>query len=147
MQKDYFFSNEYFGLSEAGLHLMRSGFNFETIGFEHIESVNIKKGKSINNWFLLLTFGVILLCAAAFLALNVFINDSRHTIHIEEIVGMVMLSCIGSFVIWRSFKNEQIIEFKASNKKYKYATKDLKEAKRFDDIISFLKERSSVKIE
>jgi len=57
----YSFSTDEFGLSDTGIHLLRSGFNYETIPYQEITQVKIDRGRVLNNWFLIFLLGAGLL--------------------------------------------------------------------------------------
>ncbi len=49
MDELYKYEAEQFGISEKSLHLLRNRFNYKTIDFNQIDSITIKKGKTMKN--------------------------------------------------------------------------------------------------
>ena len=125
MDKEYVYKDQYFGVSKEGLHLMRSGYNYDTIPLSEIKTVQVKRGKTINNWALLLAFGFILIGVAAFLTINITHNDARHNFSIEEIAGIVVFTVIGGFTIWKSIQTEEVLDFQTLKKSYRYSIKEI----------------------
>ena len=69
---NYYFESREFGVSDKGIHLLRSGFNYETIEFSQVDSLTIGRGKELNNWLAILVIGLALLTAAAYYVLRAF---------------------------------------------------------------------------
>jgi hypothetical protein len=53
----YNFQTEEFGVSESGIHLLRSGFNYKTITLSEIDRIRIERAKEIHNWWLVFIIG------------------------------------------------------------------------------------------
>ncbi|MDB5249078.1 MAG: hypothetical protein JWQ40_3472 [Segetibacter sp.] len=56
----YKFETAQLGISEPGIHLLRSVYNYQTIPFESIDTIVIKTGRQIRKWLLSLIFGIVL---------------------------------------------------------------------------------------
>lgn len=85
----YQFQSEDFGLSDNGVHLLRSQFNFKTIRYEEVKRATIERSSEIKNAALILLLGILLASFAFYQArwvIELFTTPSTTTIHIESIV-------------------------------------------------------------
>lgn len=144
----YLFRDKYFAISEEGLHLLRNGFNYKTIGMSEIRSVRLGRGKSIKNWILLFLLGVLILTGSYYYGRSIWYfltnPDAEGSIYVEEIASVVIGTLIGSYCIFLSLKIEEVIEFKTTSKSENFSTKQLKEEGLFDELIRFLRQHKSV---
>jgi hypothetical protein len=60
----YAFETPEFGLDEQGLHRLRSCFVFEHVAYADVTEAKVTRGKSVQNWALLLVVGLSGLCLA-----------------------------------------------------------------------------------
>jgi hypothetical protein len=67
----YYFRTKEFGVTDKGIHLLRGGFNYETIAFAQIHKLEIRRGKELNNWFAILVIGLILFTPGIYFAISV----------------------------------------------------------------------------
>jgi len=56
--QNYVFKTREFAVSNEGIHLIRNGFNYKTYTHGDITSFNIRRGREVKNWILLLFIGV-----------------------------------------------------------------------------------------
>jgi hypothetical protein len=56
--KKYLIKSTYFSVSRKGIHLMRNGFNYETIQYDSIKKVSIERKNEVYNWLASLVFGI-----------------------------------------------------------------------------------------
>lgn len=59
--KIYNFETEQFGISDVGIHLLRSRYNYETYEFKDIDQITVVRGKQVYNWIVLFTLGILFL--------------------------------------------------------------------------------------
>jgi hypothetical protein len=99
----YKFVTDQFGISETGIHLLRSGFNYETIAFVTIDSLSINKGRQISNWPVALLFGIVLEAVGLYVLYHAlyeyFIGTSIRVFYIEQFVFPVIPLIIGTYTI------------------------------------------------
>ena len=141
----YLFRDQYFGISKAGLHLLRNGFNYKTIKMTEITIIRIRRGRSIKNWLLLLLMGICIVGLGYYLGRGIWffwVNpEAGGSIYIEQIVSVIVGTFLGGYCIILSLKIEEVIEFQTAHQTERFATKHLKKAGKFTDLKSFLKEQ------
>jgi len=118
----YGFETPEFGLDENGLHRLRSRFVFETIPYPQMQQAEVKRGKSVQNWVLLLIVGVCCLAIAVFVAyriLDFLFDDTPTNLHIEvhEVAIPIFPAFIGVSAIWQALKETDILEIKTAGRR------------------------------
>lgn len=127
LQKDmnkYFLKTEEFGISEVGIHLLRSGFNFETIPFSSIISIEITKGKLIRNWLLILIIGIGLITFSIYYTkgvIDLYNDPTVHVMPIESIVVPILPCAFGIFCLYTSLGSGPVMILYQNGKKSSYA--------------------------
>ena len=109
----YTFVTPEFGLDEAGLHRLRSRFPFETIPYAAMSRAEVTRGLSVQNWWLLLAFGLVCVGVALVTAFNLYVFLTSPTAHGRLNVRAVAIPIIPAFVgvaaIWQSLQVEDIL--------------------------------------
>lgn len=137
--------DRYFEVSEDGLHLLRNGFNHKTHPLSKIDLVELKRGKSISNWGVILGLGLILIAGAIYLVIGIvhfFMSDEPGRIEAMVILAPVMMFLFGGYCLYLGLKTEEIISFKLNKKEERFATKSLKNSEQLEGLIGFLKEKN-----
>jgi uncharacterized membrane protein len=104
--KTYLFQTHEFGVSSEGIHLLRSGFNYETIDWSQIKSLKIQRGKALHNWFVILVIGVALLSLGIYLSIRT-IDTLMYQEHAERYVKMMqflLIPGIGVYFIYNALR-------------------------------------------
>ena len=138
----YKFTTSEFDISETGIHLLRSNFNYKTINFKDITLVEIKKGKLINNWILILVLGTVLIAFSLYCVFKLVIafnTDSVRHIFIEQIILPVLPLLLGGFCIYSSVRNGMIISIRNNGKDTSYPIEDIIKKNEYEDFIAYLK--------
>ena len=94
----YTYEAEKFAVSDNGLHLLRNRFNYETILWNTIESIEVRDGKDLRNWLWVLFVGVVLAGYAiydVFHILFIFNDPNVHRIYVERLVVPVIPLSLG----------------------------------------------------
>jgi hypothetical protein len=108
----YNFQTREFGVSESGFHLLRSGFNYETLSFEKIDRISVGRGRMVNNWIAILIAGVALVSFSIYYAIRlsgIMSDPDVNVIYIEEIIVPVLPFFIGLFCLYSSTRNGTIL--------------------------------------
>ncbi|MBL0743885.1 hypothetical protein [Chryseolinea lacunae] len=103
----YAFETDLFAVSDNGIHLLRSGYNYETIPFAKVTSARIARGKELHNWGIVLAIGLALLAFAVYYVLRMVIvvgNDEVDRIYIEAIVVPVIPAMLGAYCVYSSMR-------------------------------------------
>lgn len=141
MKTKYLFQDEYFAISESGLHLLRNRFEYETFSFSQIQSVKLKRGRAVKNWIGLLIFGLLFFLGGIYSGrgvFNFFTSDQEGTIDILIVVMPFFLLTIGGFTIFKSLKQEDVLSFKIKEKEYNYSVKSFSKHNLLEPLINHL---------
>lgn len=140
---NYDFQSEYFALSSEAIHLLRSGFNYETISNKDINEVSVERGRLVNNWLVILIIGCGLIGFSLFYTIKLYfmLNEGQiNRIYIEEIVVPFLPLLMGIYCIYWSLKSGPTLKISLSNNKTKRFPLDkvLKENK-IENLISTIR--------
>ena len=112
---NYTFETDRFALSDEGVHLLRSGYNYKTLAYPDIRRATLKKGVAIKNWLLVLLLGVGLISFAVYQAAHLyhlFMDPNTHKVYIESILLPVLPLLLGNYCIYISLKRTTILKVK-----------------------------------
>ena len=126
--RTYKFETEHFAVSDTGVHLLRSRFNYETIGFETIKAVDIKGGKELKNWRWVLFIGVALIAFVVFDLYQIyqlFISDGTFVIYVERLLIPLFPLLVGGYSIIISLRSTVVFTFKTDKKSYYLSLREL----------------------
>src|SRR5690349_15080427 len=111
----YIYEAEKFAVSENGLHLLRNRFNYETISWNTIETVEVRDGKDLRNWLWVLFVGVALAGYATydiFYIFFIFNDPTVRRIYVERLVIPVIPLSLGLYSIFIALRNTRVIVIK-----------------------------------
>jgi hypothetical protein len=138
----YKFETDQFGLSDNSIHLLRSGFNYDTIELSLVESISIDKGRQVNNWLILLIFGLGLSAFGLFTATKViyeyFFADNFHYFYVEQFVIPVFPLFAGVLSIYYSLKNGPVLFVSTKSRSLRLPIGQLKDNSQIGELIDFL---------
>ena len=140
----YDFEATDFALSNKGVHLLRSRYNYRTIEYESIEKATIKRGSEINNVIVVFVLGIGLVAFALFQSLSVialFKNPDVHVIYIESIVLPVLPGLLGFYLIYIATKKGPILIIETSKKKQKLRLRDFMKNNSMEDLRNYLSQK------
>jgi hypothetical protein len=115
----YDFETADFALSVQGLHLLRSGFNYETVRYQEIDKATVKRGREIKNVFSAMIFGTGLLAFAVLqimFVIGLFNNPGVHSIYIESIVLPFLPGLFGIYLLYIANKKAVILIIETGSK-------------------------------
>jgi hypothetical protein len=128
MNQLYSFSTTYFGLSSQGIHLLRNGYNYKTIGFEDITSMEIRNGWEMKNWLWVLLVGVLLAGYGIFdifQIIGLLNNPTVHDIKIQRLLIPVFPLLLGVYSIVVALRTTRIMEVKCKDKTHYFSLREL----------------------
>ncbi|MBK8367190.1 MAG: hypothetical protein IPL10_07160 [Bacteroidetes bacterium] len=138
----YKFETDQFGISDTGIHLLRSGYNYETIEFSNMDELSILKGRQISNWALALMFGLLLVSVGLYVLYHVlyeyFIGNRIHIFHVEQFAFPVIPLIIGTYTIFVALKNGLVLKALIGNKTLNFPIDKLSKQSQIDEFIVFL---------
>lgn len=115
----YTFETPEFGLDDKGLHRLRSRFPFESLPYAAISQATVTRGKSVQNWWLLLAFGLLCLSFGLYVAFNIyrFFTFGHGQITVQEVVVPIIPVCLGVAAIWQALRVEDILVVRTARRK------------------------------
>ena len=139
---NYLFQNRDFGITELGIHLLRNGYNYKTLSFSDISSVEITRGNVLKNRMLLMIIGsgMLLFACYHFFRIYIFFNTAvGESFNVEEILIPFSLLTLGTYILYASFKQELILKVR-SGQQFKFSIKDLDTV----ELTSYLKQKAKL---
>ena len=145
----YKFVTDQFGISDNGIHMLRSGFNYETIEFTKVQEISVTKGRQISNWVVALVFGLMLTCAGLFVLYHVlyeyFIGTKVHVFYVQQFAFPIIPLIIGTYTIFVSLRNGLILKISVDSKTKKLPIEKLSKKSQIDELIVFLNQNNLTK--
>jgi hypothetical protein len=139
----YKFQTAELGISNTGIHLLRSNFNYKTIEFSTIDEIRIQKGRQVNNWAIALLFGVALISVALYVLYHVlyeyFVGTQVHRFYITQFIFPVLPLFAGVYCLFVSLKTGMVLTITSNNKIKNLPIETLKKTKKLEELIAFLK--------
>lgn len=141
---NYTFETGRFALSDEGIHLLRSGYNYKTLAYPDIRKAVLKKGVAIKNWLLVLLLGIGLISFAVYQAAHLyhlFMDPTVHRVSIESIILPVLPLILGNYCIYVSLKRTTILKVKYRGGKVKLPLSELFSTTEAIGVTAFLQEK------
>ena len=142
MNATYTFQAEKFGLTDDSLHLLRNGFNYETIHLHAIESIEVRDGKDLKNWLWVLFVGLALTIYALmdiFQILFILNDENTHRIYVERLVMPIIPLSLGVYSIFIALRNTRVMVVKVSGKTYYLSLRYIVKNRQFIEFTGYLK--------
>ena len=141
----YTYEAERFAVSENGLHLLRNRFNYETITWNTIETVEVRDGKDLRNWLWVLFVGVALAGYAVydiFYIFFIFNDPNTHVIYTQRLVLPVIPLSLGLYSIFIALRNTRVMVIKGTTKTYSLSLRYLIKSSKYSEFISFMQKKN-----
>src|SRR5688572_30040599 len=110
--KSYHFQTNEFGISDTGIHLLRSGFNYKTINFSEVNRIKIEKGREIHNWLLVFIIGTVLIVFGMYLSIGTIKVLIEGNIKPRD-AGMILflfIPLVGGFFVYNSVQTGIVLK-------------------------------------
>jgi hypothetical protein len=141
--KTYKFETNQFGISEAGIHLLRSRFNYETIAYKDIDEIRIERGRQVNNWVILLVLGWSFLIAGSVfgykLLYEFFLGNSVSVFYFEQFLVPVIPIMLGVYMVGSSLKVGWNIKVITKDRSKSLSIEEIKKKTELNEFLNFLK--------
>jgi len=111
-----------FALSDSGVHLLRSRFNYKTLRYDEITDATIKRTTEIKNAAVILVFGIALVGFAFFqgrMVIGLFNDPEVGHIYIESIVLPIIPAFLGIYCIYIGLRKGPVLILEEGGRKYK----------------------------
>jgi hypothetical protein len=141
----YTYEAEKFAVSEEGLHLLRNRFNYETISWNTIASLEVRDGKDLKNWLWVLFVGVVLTVYAIYdiyHILFIFNDPNVHRIYVERLVLPVIPLSLGVYSIFIALRNTRVMVIKGASKTYFLSLRYLIKSSQYSEFITFMQKKN-----
>jgi hypothetical protein len=147
---NYHFRTKEFGISDTGIHFLRSGFNYETILFSEINEVKIERGKELHNWIIILLLGAVLLIFGIYISIpiiNMIIHFNFEGPRSAQIILFLTIPFVGAYFVYNSFRTGILLKINyKQNKTHKLPLKEIAKEKKLDEFITMLKKNTIIKV-
>ena len=141
---NYRYIENEFALSDEGIHLLRSGYNFDTIRFSEVKRVKIANGVGVRNPLIVMILGFLFIGFSLFQTFWVYelFNDPTvHHIAIESIIVIVFPFFVGIYMLYVSVKKELLLIIETQRKIKKLPISSFKSNGKLPEVEKFLNER------
>lgn len=141
---NYTLETDRFALSDEGIHLLRSGYNYKTLPYRDVRRATLKKGVAIKNWLVVLLLGIGLIGFAVYQAAHLyhqFMDPTVLRVSIEAIILPVLPLILGNYCIYVSLKRTTILKVKYRGGKAKLPLGELVHYNETAQLISFLQDK------
>jgi hypothetical protein len=143
---NYKFEIDHLALSDTGIHLLRSRFNYDTINFLTITNIKIKRGRQIKNWLLAMMIGLLLLAFGIFTGFKVvyefFFANNFHRFYIEQLLIPFFPIVAGSYLIYNALKIGYILEILIDNKVKRFPIEEINKNGALNELKLFFKKNT-----
>ena len=144
MNELYKFETEQFGLSDEGIHYLRNRFNYKTINYDTIESIEIKKGKDLKNWLWVITIGLALLTFVIYDLISIYLllnSDTTYVIYIEILLIPLIPLLLWLYSVIRSLRVTEVIVGRSRNENFHLSLRKIIKENQFDEFEKYIKEK------
>jgi hypothetical protein len=139
---EYKFETDQFGISDSGIHLLRSRYNYETKTFGEIDRIILDRGRQINNWLIVLVIGAIFLTASLYAEVKVlyeyFIGDTYKIFYYEQFLLPLIPFAIGVISVYYSLKIGFVLKIEIRGKLKSCPIEQLKRKGEIGKLIKYL---------
>jgi hypothetical protein len=145
---NYLFQTSEFGVSDKGIHLLRSGFNYETIHWKEIDAAKIEKGRELRNWLLVFILGAALLALGLYLSYRTVdvLGTDPHPERLVKMLQFTLIPFIGAYFVYTSLRTGALLRISYQNKRDTFLLKELAKQERLGEFKSLLNEKLSIRV-
>lgn len=138
---NYLFQSTDFAVSDNGIHLLRSGFSYKTIRWNEVDSIKIRKGKELNNSWIIFPLGLILLIAGTYLtirAVDILVHKEPADRYIKMLL-FLLIPFIGIYFVNNSMRTGIMMRVNyAADKKEMVPLTEIIQQNRFNEFKSLM---------
>jgi hypothetical protein len=143
----YAFETPEFGLDEQGLYRLRSRFAFEHFAYADLTEATVTRGKSVQNWALLLVVGLCCLGFSLFTAyrLALFLLYGHGHFYVQTIATPFIPGAIGLAAVWQALHVTDILAVRVGRRRFVFPLETLKADQKPLALESYLAKRVGYK--
>jgi hypothetical protein len=115
----YYFETREFGVSDRGLHLLSSGYNYQTIDFSQIHLARIRKDYQLPDWMVVFVLGTIILFTGIDFLMPLF-DSFLYSLDLRQLRIIVILAIVplaGAVFVFQSVRRGTVLRIKYGKKK------------------------------
>ena len=146
----YIFQTEEFGISDNGIHLLRSGFNYRTIRFEEIKRIQIEKGKELHNWWVIFIIGAALIGLGIYLSIGiikVLIEGNVAPRH-ARMIFLLLIPAVGGYFVYNSLQTGLVLKIDCLNgDKDMFPLREIVKGKKLKELKTYLKDKIGTRVQ
>jgi len=145
---EYLFQTSELGISDTGIHLLRSGFNYQTINWNEINFMKIEKGRELHNWWIVFLLGAALLTVGGYLSIrtiDILMNKDHPEVYVKMLL-FLLIPFVGIYFLYNSLKTGVIVRINyAAYKKKMFPLKEIIKEKQLNEFRSLVTEKLGTK--
>lgn len=109
---NYNFKTKEFGISDRGIHLLRSGFNYKTINFSEINNIQIERGKELHNWWVIFIIGAALIVFGVYLSVGTIraLIDGNIAPYHSRMIILLFIPVVGGYFVYNSLQTGLVLK-------------------------------------
>jgi hypothetical protein len=145
----YNFQSKEFGISDRGVHLLRSGFNYKTIAFSGINRIRIEKGMKIRNWWLVFVLGAVMIFFGVYLSIGALTALMTGNIAPRQarMIFFLFIPLTGGYFIYNSLQTGLVLKIDFSNgDKDTFPLDEIVQKKRVREFKAYLMEKIGTRL-
>jgi hypothetical protein len=142
----YLFQDSHFAINENGINFLRHGFTYNSIAFQKINKIEIKKGNTLKNRFLINATGITSVFFSIYYFYKIYsfwLLPAIGRFYIEEFLIPSFLLIMGIYCVYACLKTELTIQIHTS-RKHKFSLESIKKKGELVELINYLKQRCQV---
>ncbi len=145
----YKFETDQFGITDKGIHLLRSRFNYQTIEFDTVDEIILEKGKQIANWFVAFIIGIVFFFGGSYLIGKVFHTflfvNTHHVFSPEQILLPILPMFLGAYAIYFSLKVGFVLKISVKDRTRSLPIEQLKKKNQIGELIHYFNAHEQLK--
>jgi hypothetical protein len=139
--KNYLFETPEFGITEAGIDLLRSKFKYGTISWKEVNAVKISYGKELRHWWIILLIGIGLIILGGYFCFRTIdiLTHKEQPLNYIKMLQFSLILLIGGYFAFTSLRSGPLLHVNYSNyKKLIFPIGKIAHDKSFDEFKSFV---------
>jgi hypothetical protein len=139
--KNYLFETPEFGITEAGIDLLRSKFKYGTISWEEVNAVKISYGKELRNWWIIFLIGIGLIILGGYLCFRTLdiLTHKEEPLKYIKMLQFPLILLIGGFFTFTSLRSGPLLHVNYANyKRLVFPIRNIAKNKSLDEFKSFV---------
>lgn len=148
--KSYNFQTSEFGVSENGIHFLRSGFNYKTIDFAEINRIQIQKGKELHNWWVIFIIGAVLIGLGVYLSIGIIemFVEGNVAPRNAKMIFLLLIPVAGGYFVYNSLQTGLILKIDSSKgERNMFPLKEIIRDKKLTEFKTYLRDRVGTKVQ